>query len=142
MFYENIDVPIRSSTKYFVALGLVLLLVGMGYSAYLYKKANSPVVTEGTTSQQQQPRASCPSSSKTDVNQCMITKAGILVKSEPSINPEEFEFCWVRPEGSIIESKWLGPDLLQIKSKGGTFPLEYKWIRKSVLINGNCPNRF
>lgn len=52
MFYENIDVPIRSSTKYSVILGLVLLLVGMGYSVY-YKKASSPLVPEGTTSQQQ-----------------------------------------------------------------------------------------
>lgn len=42
MFYENIGVPVRSSTKYFVALGLVLLLVGMGYSVYIYKKTSSP----------------------------------------------------------------------------------------------------
>lgn len=138
MFHENVGDSVRSSTKWVAVFGLILLLVGMGYSVYLYKKANSPVVTEGMTSQQQ----ACPSSSKTDVNRCMITKAGILVKSEPSIDPKEFEFCWVRPEGSTIESKWLGPDLLQIKSGGDDFQIEYKWIRKSDLVSGKCPNRF
>jgi len=42
MFYENIGVPVRSSTKYLAIFGLVLFLVGMGYSVYLYRKASTP----------------------------------------------------------------------------------------------------
>jgi len=87
------------------------------------------------------PQQTCPPS-RTDVNRCMVTKAGVLVRTEPSINPAEFQFCWVRPEGSIIESKWLGPDLLQIKSGGDDFQIQYKWIRKSDLVDGKCPNSF
>lgn len=58
MFHENVGVPIRSSTKYCIILGLVILIVGMGYSVYLYKKSISPpVVPGGTASQQATPEA-------------------------------------------------------------------------------------
>ncbi len=46
MFYENIGVPVRSSTKYFAIFGLVLFLGGMGYSAYLAYKERNPSVSE------------------------------------------------------------------------------------------------
>jgi len=141
MFYENIGVPVRSSTKYLAIFGLLLLVVGMGYSVYLYHKASTPSVPERAmrSGQQQQ---TCPSSSKTDVNRCLITKVGVMVETEQSVNPAEFKFCWVRPEGSLIESKWLGLDLLQIKSGGDDFQIEYKWVKKFALVDGKCPNKF
>lgn len=46
MFYGNIDVPVRSSTKFFVIFGLVLLLGGMGYSMYLAYKERNPSAPE------------------------------------------------------------------------------------------------
>ncbi|MDP1707200.1 MAG: hypothetical protein Q8L30_01460 [bacterium] len=49
MFHENVGTPIRSSTKYFVIFGLLLLVVGMGYSAYMYHKASAPSVPERAT---------------------------------------------------------------------------------------------
>lgn len=114
-----------------VSLEVVTLVTGYR------KKAVTDQVAAPQASQQ-----ACPSSSKTDVNRCMVKKAGILVRTEPSINPKEFKFCWVRPEGSIIESKWLGPDLLQIKSGGDDFEIQYKWMRESDLAGGKCPNKF
>ncbi|MEK7114220.1 MAG: hypothetical protein AAB850_01585 [Patescibacteria group bacterium] len=53
MFYENIGVPVRSSTKYLFVFGVILLLAGMGYSVYLYNKANSPPVREESNLKQQ-----------------------------------------------------------------------------------------
>ncbi|MEK6849046.1 MAG: hypothetical protein AABY01_00585 [Nanoarchaeota archaeon] len=127
----------REVLRRFIFWGTMIVLLVVGtifFAGWLEKPVQHPV---GQSLQQ-----TCPSSNETDINRCMITKAGVLVKSEPSINPREFEFCWVRPEGSIIESKWLGPDLLQIKSGGDDFQIEYKWMRKSDLVGGKCPNKF
>lgn len=84
----------------------------------------------------------CPQSNTGHVRQCMVTESGVLIMTEESVNPGEFEFCYVRPEGTQIQSKWLGPSTLRVESKNGSFPLEYKWIRKSVLVDGKCPDRF
>ena len=54
MFYENVGAPVRSSAGYLVLLGLALLLVGMGYSLYLYHKASAPPVPEVKLEQQRQ----------------------------------------------------------------------------------------
>lgn len=54
MFHQNIATPVRSSAKYLVVVGLTLLLVGIGYSVYLYKKESSSIVTEGAVPQKQQ----------------------------------------------------------------------------------------
>lgn len=130
----------RKSARIFIRA--IYCLIVLGFVSFEVVTLVTEHRKEETARQAAAPRMSqqsCPSSSKTGVNRCMITKAGILVKSEPSINPDEFKFCWVQPEGSIIESKWLGPDLLQIKSGGDDFQIKYKWIRKSDLVDGKCP---
>ncbi len=94
--------------------------------------------TPSTQAQQQ----TCPQSKSTDVHQCMVTESGIQIMTGESINPDEFQFCGIQPEGRLIEFKWLSPSTLLVKSKNGTFLFDYKWVSKSVLLDGKCPNRF
>ena len=53
MFYQNVGVPVRTSTKYVVISALLLLVIGMAYSAYSYRKAHYPPTPEQTTLSQQ-----------------------------------------------------------------------------------------
>lgn len=61
MFYQNVGAPVRSSAVYVAGFGLILLIAGMGYSVYHYRKVNAPpeVVIQPPASMSQRAPGDC-----------------------------------------------------------------------------------
>lgn len=139
MFHQNIGTQVRSSTKYFVLAGLVLLLAGMGYSLYLYHKTDTS--SENKPRDTAQARKACPLWSSSDVRTCWV-KEPVVISAGELTRAGEFEFCAVVPEGSPFHMVQIRTNTLKMWSTGEAIPVQYKMLKRESLIGGKCPATF
>jgi hypothetical protein len=77
------------------------------------------------------------------VNKCKISEEPVVLNADRLTAAGEFEFCVVVPDNSPhFHIEQIRTNTLKLWSSGGTFPIEYKMIRRENLVNGKCPGRF
>lgn len=94
---------------------------------------------EKPTSQQLQ--QACAPYSSTSVGHCLVTEEGVNSSPDEPIPENEFELCYVRPAGTLLEINWVG-SIVQFRSGKGNFQLLHKMIKRTKLVNGKCPDTF
>ncbi len=78
----------------------------------------------------------------TDVSKCVISEKAVEVTSNQLTAAGEFGFCVVVPQGSPIRIEHVRTNTFRMWSTDGSFPAEFKWVRREALVNGNCPSTF
>ena len=66
----------------------------------------------------------------------MLTEKPLIITTEQLAYSEALEFCIVHSTAGSFESKKIGANTFEIRSKHGALPIEYK------LLKGSCPDKF
>ncbi len=118
--------PWAKALQWFLATVAVMLFIGIPLVHVIWGEKQPPTVA-------------CKPYSSAETRHCLVTESGVILASGESIRPGEFEFCYIKPEKAELQAQWTGPNVLQVRSMHGTFPLQYRMIRRDTLINGSCP---
>ncbi len=117
---------------------IVALVVG---AAVLYFVA-LPVWVRMQSDDKSSPQA-CTAPFSEQVNRCKITEKAVVVNADRLTDAGEFWFCAVVPDNSpFFHIEQTGANRIKMWSTSGSFPIEYKMIRRENLVNGKCPNKF
>lgn len=96
----------------------------------------------GESSSSQQTLERCPHYSSLVDRECTITEKPTILVTEEVTREGESELCYLKPKSAVLLTNKVGVNSFEFKSANGVFPIRYKLVRRTDMVNGKCPKKF